>query len=65
MIAKSTPFAEQSLLWHQRLTHINCQDLSKIPDHVDGVPKLQPLVDTCRACELGKAHKLPFKRHFH
>lgn len=51
-------------LWHKRLAHINQRDLSRLHKHVDGVPKLSKSKDICRACRLGKAHKLPFPGNF-
>lgn len=56
--------SSDTTLWHQRLAHINMQDLSLVHKHVDGVPKLTASSDSCRACSLGKAHKLPFHSHF-
>ena len=54
----------ESELWHRRLAHINSRDLVDVHKHADGVPKLCPLKGVCRACRLGKAHKLPFPGHF-
>jgi len=51
-------------LWHRRLAHINARDLTTVHQHADGVPKLCPMEGVCRACRLGKAHKLPFPGHF-
>lgn len=28
------------------------------------VPELEKLLDICRSCRLGNAHKLPFQAHF-
>ena len=55
---------KQAELWHRRLGHLNAKDLCNIHKHADGVPQLHKLNDVCRACRLGKAHKLPFKGHF-
>lgn len=51
-------------LWHRRIAHINVKDLINVHKFADGVPKLLPIVDVCRACQLGKAHKLQFTGHF-
>ena len=55
---------ESTELWHRRLGHINSRDLSTLHKHVEGVPQLSELKEVCRACRLGKAHKLPFPGHF-
>lgn len=54
----------QTNLWHRRLAHINIRDLANIHKHADGVPILHPTDEVCRACRLGKAHKLPFTGKF-
>jgi len=51
-------------LWHRRLAHVNVKDLSALHKHADGVPELPTMMDVCRSCRLGKAHKLPFHGHF-
>lgn len=51
-------------LWHRRLAHIHSRALPKLHEHVDGVPVMNQLGEVCRACRLGKAHKLPFSGHF-
>ena len=56
--------ASETELWHRRLAHVNFRDLSDVHKHTTDVPQLQPSSDVCRACRLGKAHKLPFTSHF-
>ena len=59
--------SHEASLWHRRLAHVNMQDLGRVHAHTDGVPKISASScknDVCRACRLGKAHKLPFKGHF-
>lgn len=51
-------------LWHRRLAHMNIQDLTYVHKYADGVPQLTSSKESCRACHLGKAHKLPFSSHF-
>lgn len=51
-------------LWHKPLAHINGRDLMNVHKYADGVPKLAKLEEICRACRLGKAHKLPFSGQF-
>lgn len=51
-------------LWHRRLAHMNTRDLQQVHKFADGVPKLETNPSTCRACRMGKAHKLPFLGHF-
>ena len=53
-----------TMLWHQRLAHLNMKDLMQVHKFADGVPKLSGSGDICRACRMGKAHKLPFHGHF-
>ena len=43
---------------------MNPRDLPSLHEHVDDVPKLLEPKDVCRACRMGKAHKLPFPGHF-
>lgn len=43
---------------------MNARDLCNVHKYVDEVPKLRLMSDVCRACRLGKAHKLPFRRKF-
>lgn len=50
--------------WHHRLAHMNSQELFSVHKHIKGVPKPSPSSDSCRACHLGKAHKLPFNNDF-
>ena len=54
----------ETSLWHQRLAHMNIRDMCEVHKHTDGVPKLGVSNVVCRACRLGKAHKLPFKGEF-
>jgi len=51
-------------LWHRRLAHINSKTLVNVHKHADGVPRLRPMEEICRACRLGKAHRLPFPGKF-
>ena len=62
-VTNDSKFRETEL-WHQRLAHINMGDLVTLHKHADDVPHLQQSDDVCRACRLGKAHKLPFSGHF-
>ena len=55
---------KETELWHRRLAHINMRDLVTLHRRADDVPHLQQSDDVCRACRLGKAHKLPFQGHF-
>lgn len=64
MVTEKAKDEAQTQLWHQRLAHINGRDLMKVHVHADGVPKLCPMEEVCRACRLGKAHKLPFPSQF-
>jgi len=63
-VSESEHNVSNTLLWHRRLAHINMQDLYNVHNHADGIPKLTPSQEECRACHLGKAHKLPFNSHF-
>lgn len=65
-VAASAKLADDSdsELWHRRLAHINFQSLVNVHKFADGVPKLSSSREVCRACEMGKAHKLPFPGHF-
>ena len=51
-------------LWHQRLGHLNSQQLHRMVDegHVSGI-KLSPLSNQplCEGCIMGKMHRKPFK----
>lgn len=51
-------------LWHRRLAHLNIRDLAGVHKYVNGFPDLKDTKDVCRACRLGKAHKLPFSGQF-
>ena len=51
-------------LWHRRLAHLNQLDLCNLHKHAAGIPELEPVSEVCRACRLGKAHKLSFKGKF-
>ena len=62
-VSSNSKFRETEL-WHQRLAHINMRDLVTLHKHADDVPHLQQSDDVCRACRLGKAHKLLFSGHF-
>lgn len=63
-VATSVQKDKQTELWHQRLAHINVRDLLEVHKHATGIPKLVKMDDVCRACRMGKAHKLPFPGHF-
>jgi len=56
--------SNETSLWHKRLAHINSRDLSMVYKYTEGVPKLGKMEEICRACRLGKAHKLPFTGQF-
>lgn len=43
---------------------MNERDPLKVQNHTDGVPKLRELGPVCKACQLAKAHKIPFSGHF-
>ncbi|MBW5416393.1 GAG-pre-integrase domain-containing protein, partial [Pseudomonas sp. MAG002Y] len=62
-VTSDSKFRETEL-WHRRLAHINMRDLVTMHQHANDVPHLQQSDDVCRACRLGKAHKLPFPGHF-
>ena len=63
-IEKCTIVTENTL-WHRRIAHMNMRDLCQVHRLTDGVPKLRPSgTDVCRACQLGKAHKLPLSGKF-
>lgn len=51
-------------LWHNRMEHMNPKDLCNVHKRSDGVPKLGILNQICRACRMGKSHKLPLKVKF-
>lgn len=63
-VASTSDSNGDSELWHRRLAYINIRDLTRVHQHVSGVPKLGPMTTVCRACRLGKAHKLPFPGNF-
>ena len=63
-MAVSPSTSDSVELWHRRLAHLNSRDLIILHKHVDDFPKLHLMKDVCRACRLGKAHKLPFPGHF-
>lgn len=46
------------------LTHMHMVDLYSAHGHEDGVPQPSKSSEVCRACRLGKYHKLPFLGHF-
>ena len=62
--ALATTPQESAELWHRRLAHISPRDLPCLHKHADDVPKLRQMKGVCRACRMGKAHKLPFPGHF-
>ena len=64
LVTSHSSKASETELWHRRLAHINAKDLVKLHEHVDDVPELVQMEEVCRACRLGKAHKLPFPGHF-
>ena len=39
---------------------MNFRDLQDSHKYAEGVPELKNTDEICRACSLGKAHKLPF-----
>lgn len=60
----STLRDDDASIWHRRLAHINMKDLPEVHNQVHDVPKTKVLSEKCRACEIGKAHKLPFTVKF-
>ena len=55
---------DQSMLWHRRLAHLNFRDLANTHKVANDVPILHSSNESCRACRLSKAHKLPFHGKF-
>ena len=55
---------QQSMLWHRRLAHLNFRDLASTHKVAEDIPPLHTSNKVCRACRLGKAHKLPFRGKF-
>ncbi|KAI3696663.1 hypothetical protein L6452_29123 [Arctium lappa] len=56
--------AEQSWLWHRRLSHLNFKNINKLVlgGHVKGMPDLKFAKDhLCAACEMGKMKKASHK----
>ncbi|KAI3681773.1 hypothetical protein L6452_36577 [Arctium lappa] len=56
--------AEQSWLWHRRLSHLNFKNINKLvlDGHVKGMPDLKFAKDhLCAACEKGKMKKASHK----
>lgn len=53
-----------SEIWHRRVAHMNSHDLTLVHNFADKFPKLSKLDHPCRACQLGKFHKLSFPGHF-
>ncbi|GBP85342.1 hypothetical protein EVAR_99428_1 [Eumeta japonica] len=47
-------------LWHQRLGHLNYNDMKKLKDHTDGVTMPQNSELTCVPCIKGKQARSPF-----
>ena len=55
---------ENSWLWHKRLSHLNLKYISKLSKLklVNGLPSVTSDQERkCRACQLGKQHKISFK----
>nr|GEW08747.1 retrovirus-related Pol polyprotein from transposon TNT 1-94 [Tanacetum cinerariifolium] len=58
LLAKAS--SSQSLLWHQRLSHLNFSTINNLMKNnlVQGVPKMKFKKDhLCSACEQGKTHR--------
>lgn len=51
-------------IWHRQLAHMNWQDLSALHKYSNSVPKLPISSNICKACQLGKSHKLPYHGNF-
>lgn len=51
-------------LWHQLLAYFNYKDLANVHKFVDDIPKILPGQRPCQACQLRKARRLQFSRHF-
>ena len=54
-------------LWHQRLGHLNQNDVSKLSKSEHVVTGLKPILGNdqhmdCESCALGKMHRLPFPK---
>lgn len=53
-------------IWHERLGHVNVRALKELTssDAIDGVKLKENTTDEffCDSCQLGKSHKLPFKK---
>lgn len=64
MLTSLSKSEAETQLWHQRLAHLNARDLLNVHKHASGVPKLNDMEEICRACRLGKVHKLSFPGHF-
>ena len=63
-LASIESIRDSTRLWHRRLAHLNMKDLVEVHKYADGIPKLSTVNEVCRACRMGKAHKLPFHGHF-
>eukprot|EP00171_Calliarthron_tuberculosum_P002470 IDg2470t1 len=57
----AVPNVADAMLWHRRLAHVNMQDLRIAHKHADGMPAVADCAEVCRACRIGKAHKLRLK----
>ncbi|CAL2248998.1 unnamed protein product [Prunus armeniaca] len=59
---------ETSILWHQRLGHVNFRDLHKLSKRelVSGLPKLEKFDEhVCEGCQLGKQVRVSHKKVKH
>ncbi|CAK1547641.1 unnamed protein product [Leptosia nina] len=58
--AFSSTINDDFYLWHQRLGHLNYNDMKKLKDHTDGVKIPQNSELTCVSCIEGKQARSPF-----
>ncbi|GJV94795.1 retrovirus-related pol polyprotein from transposon TNT 1-94 [Tanacetum coccineum] len=54
--------ADEALLWHRRLGHLNFQSLNLLhqKNMVGGLPQIHEIEGVCEGCALGKHHRKPF-----
>lgn len=63
-LSQGTSKRDKTELWHTRLAHINESDLPSLHRHVCSILPLTQTNIVCRACWLGKEHKLPSPGRF-
>ncbi|GKF20454.1 retrovirus-related pol polyprotein from transposon TNT 1-94, partial [Tanacetum coccineum] len=57
--------ADEALLWHRRLGHLNFQSLNSIHQKNmvgGGLPQIHEIEGVCEGCALGKQHRKPFPK---